>query len=235
MKIDELVRNPDKVKLGIKQVGDRLIAVSTVRYYIPEPYVKSPLASVGADTRIIGVHGIVVDGYYAASVALAMIPITPSSTNIVVIDDESYMEFTFQPGDIIVPNTNLVKFSTLVYQAFDTFVALGKIPWYLSKDNVATLFDTSKLHASANLGVNTAVIETAMSVLARQNNDRTKYYRHNAEKDSEEPSYIPMNSVAYQATNTTAKLSGAYFSDGLSSALVIESKTKENIEDLLRA
>ena len=51
---------------------------------------------------------------------------------------------------------------------------------------------------------------------------------------SRPPALIPFRSVTYGATNTTAKLMGAYFDEGLTSALVNPSQRTEKIEELLR-
>jgi hypothetical protein len=47
------------------------------------------------------------------------------------------------------------------------------------------------------------------------------------------PVYIPLRSVTYTATNTTNKLAGSYFQEGLVSALVSPSERKERIESIL--
>ena len=48
------------------------------------------------------------------------------------------------------------------------------------------------------------------------------------------PVFIPLRSVVYGATNTTNKLAGSYFNEGVISALVSPSTRIEPIEELLR-
>jgi hypothetical protein len=55
-----------------------------------------------------------------------------------------------------------------------------------------------------------------------------------AEQFTKPPTFIPFRSPIYGATNTTAKLIGAYFDDSINSALVNPSEKVEGVESLLR-
>ena len=75
------------------------------------------------------------------------------------------------------------------------------------------------------------------AAITRDSANRAKYYRHTlSDLPSEDrpPTFIPLRSVTYGATNTTAKLMGSYWNDGLTSALVNPSEKTERIEQLLR-
>lgn len=239
MDIDSLQRSPDMVHSAMKEVGDTLIALKQVRIYIPEHYVGSYLAYIDDEVRIIGIHGIVVDGkYLASSRCCAMMSIDPSTTNIVSIKGENFYEFTFEAGETIIKNLNLVQVGTLLFRIFDEFNSKGNIPWYLSEEDVCLLFDTAEEHAGASLGVNSAIMEMVGGSMARSGLDKSIFYRHvlksMADKEKVKPFYIPLKSVAYGATNTTAKISGAYFEEGMTSALITPSERNETIEELLR-
>ena len=118
------------------------------------------------------------------------------------------------------------------------FIAKGKIPWYLNYSDLGILFTTAKLHAGANLGVDNAALEMIVSSLARDPQDRMRYYRHSVDtpKDTRNnpPDIIPLRSVALSTTNTTAKLLGNYMQEGVTSALVSPTERSESIETMLR-
>ena len=239
MEIKGLIRNPEAAHSALKEVKDSLIAVKRCRIYIPESYIGGPLGSIEDSIRIVGIYGIVVeDKYYAVSSALAIMEIEPSATNVVTIDNIKYMEFTFEVGDTVIRNINLIRTGTLVYRIYNEIIAKGKIPWYLQYKDLCLLFTTAYIHGNANLQGDSAILELIASSMARQKDDRTKFYRLqpglNAKEDKIGPAFIPLRYVGMQATSTVARLLGAYFQEGVTSALISPSTRTESIEDILR-
>jgi hypothetical protein len=238
MDIKKLIRNPEKVHDCLVEVDGKLIAKKEVKIYIPSRFAERSLAFIGADIDIVGIYAIVVeDTYYGISLVNAMIRIEPTSTMKILINDEGYYEFTFEPGSTITPSVNLVKNNKLVYRIYDELIAKGRVPWYVGYTDLGKLFDTSKYHAGANIGTNHEVTELLVSIISRDSNDRHKYYRQVVQSIDDivkkPPVYIPLRSVTYTATNTTNKLAGSYFQEGLVSALVSPSERKERIESIL--
>ena len=166
-----------------------------------------------------------------------MMRIEPTSTMKVVIDGTGYYEFTFEPGSTVVASTSLVRTDTLVYRIYDEIIAKGRIPWYLGYAELGKLFDTAKYHADANIGMNHEVTEMLVSLISRNAEDRHRYYRQTVSSLEDliikPPVFIPLRNVSYSATNTTNKLAGSYFSEGMVSALVSPSDRVERIEDIL--
>lgn len=233
MNIDHLERNAEKVFEALAETETSLVATKRCRIYIPEHYIGNFLGSMDESTRILGIYGIVVDDkYYATSRCCAMITIDPSTTNIVEINGMNYMEFTFEAGDTVIKNLNLVRTATLAFRIYDEFIAKGKVPWYMSDVDMCLLFDSSKEHADVNLGVDSAILEMIASSMIRSKMDKTVFYRHLQQGDPHV--FVPLKSVAYGATNTTAKLLGAHFQEGMTSALITPSERSETIEELLR-
>lgn len=240
MDITKLIRKADKVHASIKELDDgSLIAVKECKIYIPLRFTECGLAFVGIETRIIGIYAIVVEGvFYGVSNICALIMITPTSTTKVTINDEEYYEFTFEPGSVITPNTNLVKTDTIVYRIYDEILSKAKVPWYLDYNDLGSLFDTANYHAGANVGNNREVTELIVSMIARNEKDRHVYYRSTIKTAEDlkkhKPVFTPLRSVQYAATNTTNKLAGSYFGVGVNSALVTPATRVEKIEGLLR-
>lgn len=240
MDVSKLKRDAAKVHAYLKEAGDgSLITTKGCKIYIPSSYAECQLASVGNETHILGIFAIVVeDQYYGVSLANAMMRIEPSATNTVDVDGSSYIEFYFEPGATVIPALELVKEDTLTYHIYDEFIAKGHVPWFISYIDLGNLFASAPYHAGVKLGANHAVLELIASVVARDPKDRTLYYRQTVKSMDEvlsrPPALIPFRSVTYGATNTTAKLMGAYFDEGLTSALVNPSQRTEKIEELLR-
>lgn len=234
------VRDAAKVQSYLRELeGDRLVTTKGCKIVIPVRFAERDLAFVGIETRIVGIFAIIVeDQYYAVSICNAMMRITPSSTNKVMYDDDEYYEFTFDAGATVCPSLQLVKIDTLVYSIYDEILSKGRVPWYLGYKEMGQLFDTAQEHAGANVGQQQEVTELMVSLVARDEEDRTKYYRQVIMSPEDmlkkKPAFIPLRSVAYAATNTLNKLAGSYARDGLVSALVTPTERVERLEELLR-
>lgn len=239
MNIKGLVRDPSKIKEALQELDDfKVIAKQECRIYIPARFAERNLAELGVDNYITGICAIVVDNFYAVMNVCAMLKIEPVQTLKVRINGEDYYEFLFNKGSTVITTTELVKKDTLVYRIYDEIISKGKVPWYLDYNDLGKIFDTAKLHAGANIGQNSEVTELIVSMIARDRNDKTKYYRTviNDLDDLKKnpPSYIPLRSVIYAATNTTNKLAGSYFATSTVSALVSPASRTERIEGILR-
>lgn len=235
-----LQRDAKKVHEALKELDDgRLIALKELKIYIPARFAERELAFIGIETVIVGIYAIVVDdAYYGVSTVNAMMRIEPTITNKIKYEDEEYYEFVFPKGSTVLASVHLVRIDTLTYRIYDEIISKGRVPWYLSYSDMGRLFDTAKYHANANIGQNNEVTELIVSMISRDSKDRTRYYRQTVKTLDDviknPPAFIPLRSVQYAATNTTNKLAGSYFSDGLVSALVSPADRVERIEDILR-
>jgi len=232
-------RDAKRVQQALRRVKDSIKVVKPLSVHVPKRYTSKELAIVGSSVSVVGIFGVVVDdNYYGVSLINAITPLEPSNINTVVVDEVEYYSFDFQPGDTFIPNVNLVKEGTLVYQIFDEIVAKGNIPWYLNYQDLGQLFDSAKYHGGANLNTNHAILEMITAACARSPKDRSAYYRHGFKATQQlkdkPPEIIALRSVQDGASNTTAKLMGAYLDEGINSALVDPSKRLERVEDLLR-
>lgn len=235
-----LVRDASKVHACLfENSKGELYASKACKIITPVRYGERKLASITNEIRIVSIFAIVVeDKFYAVSKVLAMMQITPTSTNVIKVNGDEYYEFYFEKGSMVCPNLNLVKDDQLAYKVYDEIIAKGNVPWYFSYEDLGKLFTTAKEHANIHLAANNVPLEMIAASISRNPKDRRTYYRHafkNATEMSKvQPDYIPLRSVIYGATNTTAKLMGAYFDDGLMSALVNPSDRVEGVEQLLR-
>ena len=239
MDINKLIRDPGKVKEHLHELNNgSVVCDKEVKIYIPERYLERNMAYVGSDNHILGIYAITIDDqYYGVSLVNAMIPIDPTSTNRIKVNEDNYIEFIFSKGSTVFKSTELVKTATLVYYIFDEFFAKGNIPWFIGYEELGKIFDSAKYHAGANIGSNQEISQLIASLVARDSNDRTKYYRTtiNSMNDitTKKPAYIPLRSVEYAATNTLNKLGGSYMAIGITSALVDQTTRVERIESLL--
>lgn len=240
MDVHQLKRNPAMVHAALKATDDSsVVALKPITIIIPERYLEKNLAVIGPVTSIVGIFAIVVDeAYYGVSTTNAMVQITPTATSTVKYDGETYLEFQFDVGSTVFKSTELLRNDLLVYYIFDMFVSKGRVPWYLNYYDLLGLFSTADKYAGVGLNASHAILEMIVAAICRDPKDRTSYYRQSLANEADvlktPPSVVPLRSIGLGATNTTAKLMGAYWNEGLTSALVNPSDRVENIEELLR-
>lgn len=241
MDISTLIRKPERIHAALMELPDgRVITKTGCKIYIPIRYAERSLAYIANEIYILGIFAITVeDKYYGVSLINTMVPIEPVETNKISIDGDGYYEFVFAPGNTVFKTTNLVKTDALIYRIYDEFLAMGHIPWFIGYEELGKLFDSAKEFAGANVGTNPEVTQLIASILARDPKDRTKYYRTVVESPEDllrkPPVFVPLKSVQYSATNTTTKLGGSYFQQGVISALIDPASRLEPIERLLLA
>lgn len=241
MEYRHLVRDPEKVKKVLWYADDGSISTSkTVKIYVPERYTERQLATVASDTYIVGYFAMVLeDKYYTVSKILAPMRIKPTVISTVKFDGADYLEFQFDAGSVVIADSQLVRDDILTYRIFNEFVSKGHVPWFIDyRLDLGGLFDSSAKFAGVNFGANRVVLEIIAAAITRVKSQPTKYYRHAIQNTEDltriEPVNIPLRSVSYGATNTTSKLVGSYFGDGLTAALVNPADKVERIETILR-
>lgn len=240
MDIKSLIREPSKVHAALRQLeNDTLVTTRPLKILIPARYTERQLAEIGSEIYICGIAAWVVDDIYlSVSLTNAMMRITPTSMAKIKINGDEYYQFSFDPGATVIANLNLVKIDTLVYRVFDEFISKGRVPWFMGYAELGNIFNTAKEYANANLGSNQEVMDMLASIISRDANDRTKYYRQTV-RDYEDmavnpPAFIPLRSIPYSATNTTSKIAGSYFRTGTESALNRPADRVERVEAILR-
>ena len=240
MDIKSFKRDPAKVHAALKETSDgTVVAIKPVWIYIPARFAEQQLAVLGAETFISGIYCMAVEGKsYGVSMANAMLQIEPTSVANVKMEEDEYLEFYFEPGARVIVNFELVKTDTFIYSIYSELLAKGYVPWFLNYEDLGKLFQSSKHHAGATVGANDQIVEMIVASISRDRDNRMLYYRHtlDTKKDlvSRPPVMIPLRSVTYGASNTTAKLMGQFFDEGLTSALVNPATRSEPIEELLR-
>lgn len=235
----QLIRDPSKVHAALREMEDgRVIAIQPCKIHVPVRYAEQNLAYIGAANYILGIFAITVqDKYYGVCLLNSMIPIDPTVIDKTKVDGDEYYEFVFDKGATVFKTVHLVKTDTLVYRIYEEFIAKGYVPWYMGYEEMGHIFDSAKEFADANIGQNPEVTQLIASIVARNPDDRTKYYRTAIKSDADEarvkPAFVPLKSVEYSATNTVTKLGGSYFQKGVTSALINPSTRTERMEDHL--
>lgn len=241
MDVHQLIRDRDRVRSALTKTEDGVVMASRdVHIHIPERYLTKGLAEVSSNSSTLGIFGMIVDDrYYATSLAITSLPIRPTTITTIKIDGDVYVDFFFEAGSVVFPDTQVIINDQLLYSVFDEFFAKGHIPWFIEyQHDLSDIFDSAKQFAGYDFGRNHVILEIIAASVIRVKGNLNRYYRHAIQKQSDlshqTPEIIPLRSISYGATNTISKLVGSYFGDGLTSALVNPSDRLEKIEETLR-
>lgn len=240
MKASQFIRDAERVHAAVTETAERsIVALKPVKMYIPARFPQRELAVIEDEITTVGICAIVLDDkYYMSAIICAPIRTEPSMVNTVVIDDVEYLEMQYEPGDRVISSLDLVMIDNLLYRIYDEIIAKGRVPWYVTYEDLGDLFETSKKHTGITVGSTPAVLEIIVSTICRDSNDLRRYYRQVVETKEEisqnPPALIPLRNVSYGATNTIAKITGSRFDEGMTSAIVSPGDRVERTEKILR-
>lgn len=238
MDIANLKRDPAYVLSKLKETNTgSVLTTADLTVIAPQRFEVKKLLFIGEYTEVVGMVALVIGDRYAVMSVNAIITLNQTSTTITSIDGDTYYEFNYAAGSEFMKTTEVVVDDFIIYNIFDEFISNGNVPWYFEYEDMADIFGTAKDYAGSNVGNNKIVNHLIVSVLTRNKQDRMKYYRHQIKTKKDlivKPSFVPLKSVMYVATNTLNKFAGSYFSEAIVSALVHPADKVEKIESLLR-
>lgn len=236
-----------KYTRNVKKVLEQLVVDNKQIYckkecyiHIPARFLDKEMGEIGSINNSFGIIPIILKDSldYAVLSVDAIVNLNPFITEKIVINDDEYYQLYFEANSVIIANTSVLRKDKLIYNILDEFLIKGKVPWYLDYEDLAKFLDTADSHAGSRAIENFEVIETLVSIISRDKNNRKVYMRNSAKNKDYIASaieYIPLSSVMYAVSGTVNKLIGAYMDEGIASALTIESTEASNIEKLLRA
>lgn len=238
--IDNLKRDPDKIKKCFKKVGKSLVVTKDIKVIYPERYESKNLAIVDNVVRLVSIFAILDDSNnYAVNNLPIFINLTPSNIDHVTINDELYTVLEFEEGSTYTESTELVINNKFLYDLFNLFYTNGKIPWFMSYNDLINIFSKTEKYANSDLGNNPIITEILASIVAKAPNDKTLLYREILENnkkllESIKPTYVGLMNPYYTFDNTVSKISGSYYTKGLMGALINKEKETTKIEEILR-
>lgn len=236
MDLKDYTRNAAPVLSGLKELEGKLITTKALKMYLPRTFEDKRMIVLGNEMYVVGLYMLATDDrHYAVSLTTAMMRTEPSSINTVYMDGVEMYELQYEPGDEVISDLNLVVNGKLIYSIYDEIFSLGRVPPYLSYQDIGRIFESAPKHANVNLASTPTILQMLAAAISRDPENPMVYFRQVTNgKDLDTAKYVSLKSSTHSATNTTARLMGAYFSDNLTTALVHPAEREENVERLLR-
>jgi len=214
-----------------KNNGSLTLATKSLTCRIPEHYVNSKLAIVDDKVRTLGIMEMIWnDDEHCILKILGTITMVPSTITSTTIQGMKYFELKFVEGDTVVEHTEIIKDSSIGYNLFNMFITHGKVPYFMSYETMAELFDTSGAHTGSGLNFSHIVFELLTAKISKDRDGKTPYRLTDMKN---KPIYMKTKDVS-GAESGTAKLLGSYFGDAINVGLLDEHTENSDVEDLLR-
>lgn len=238
----KLKRNPKAVEANFqKNTAGQIVCKNNCYIQVPKSFFDGNLGILGSEISVYGCFVTILEtGDYALTNITAMFSISPTSISIKVIDEIEYYEFFFVKDTVVFKTVGLLEQSKLIFDPFQTFLFMGRVPWYISYDDHGRLFDTAPHYAGFNALKNPELMEFQTAMCARKAGvDNNEFLRLSIQDYSEGEAgsveFVPMGSVIATVRSSLNKISGAYAQDGIISAIVSPSDKVGTVEKIVRA
>lgn len=232
-------RDAKKITENLKVLADKVVTINGCKIIFPVRYVQAKLAQLDYHVTYYGCFCMLdmEEKYYSVHNGLVRMTSIPDDISTIEINGEPYYRLTFEAGSTVFEQTTVLKDSDLVSDVYTEFVNKGSVPFFMDYDDVLRLFDTDKEYGGVSLSTTYEAIEIPLSIIARNPNDLTQYYReilNEVDPKVVKPVYVAANSVTYSASSTVTKLTGSYFTEGLVSAINNPTKQTDALDYVLR-
>lgn len=213
---------------------ETIVTNKKLKVLIPAFYEGTQLLVIEDTVKSLGVFKIIIDNKeYVNLVMLCTLELTPSRVENETIDNEDFVCLYFDAGSTFINSRNVIKDGGKVNSIYTTFIGLGKLPSFLSYEDVHLLFDKTNKLCDVNLGVSRCIFEILYAHMFRDSKDPFKFYRNT--KMDNDPVVVPLHKISHGPTSTIGRIAGSYMKEGIVADLVTENTEASEIENLLRA
>lgn len=237
MDIKKLVRRPEAVHETLVNKDHQLITKTGCKILVPEGYVGKGLASISSEVTTIGIWMMVInDKHYAVSIATSMMNLTPSSIEMDTIEEEDFYVLHFDPGSVVIRNTELVKDKKIVNYIMDYFTDYGHSPWFIKYIDHSELFVECRGFNDITLVESQAMLDIVTAHISRDPNDIKQYYRHTLKDKAgihKRPLLLPLRDIANNTTSNLARLNGSEMKRSIKASLTNEPVREEPLETII--
>ena len=237
--VSHLKRDPAFFKQHLKKEKDKSLTTDVaLTIHVPRHYEQRGLCIENENSyHILGIFAYVSGDVFCTNITPATMEITPFDKHYETINDVEYIVFEFPKGSTVLKTVDLVRVKTVVYDIYTVFITAGRVPWFLTYEQHAGLFDQSAKYADAKIGA-PVVFETIISMISRDPELYSRMYRQVITSHEftrvHPPTVVPFNSVIYNVHTTMNKLIGSYFDDSINATLTQRSEHVDTMESILR-
>ena len=231
--VSSLIKDVKTVSKNFIPKDEGELVVKETLLLFPVRFVEIGLAKLKRTVEIPRIYMVIVDNKYAVSTIPVSMEVSPNKIEIEDIDGVEYYVLTFLPNSIFTANRKSVKSSGLIYDLYNEFLVKGKIPFFIDYDSISSIFLNILKYGGSDIGKDHVIIDTLVSIVARDSKDLKAYYRTTSMKEPFTP--IGLDNIISGYHNNTARLTGSYLQLGIGAAINDQVEEATPIEKVLRA
>lgn len=235
-------RSGEHLRSLLKTMPDgRVVALKPLAIVFPETYLEKSLCKYRDNIECLGVFALLdpESSTYAVFNIPAMVYLPMTDIKTVMINDVAYKVLEFGKHQTVLSSDAVISNTKMSYWIYDYFIALARVPWFMSYLDVLRLYRQDSHYLGALLSNSTQIIDMVYSSIARSPKDDRQMYRTPLSSMDDlnkiQPQWVPLKSVSLGAVDTMSKIMGAYYDEGVNSALAEPSKKLTDMEKILRA
>jgi len=193
---------------------------------------------MGSIVNVLAVFAVIdAKGNYGVVSAPVFMGISPDNVRDILIEGDIYKAIEMREGSVVVPNRNLLKQESFMYDLFDEFFLQGRVPWYVTYDALADMFMEASKYAGSKIGKDPLAMEIVTAIVSRSPDNKLISYREYLSKGKGKgsPEYVGISNIYYSYNNTLAKVMGGYMQQGVTTAIVHKEEKTSKVSGLLRA
>lgn len=237
---NDYIRDPEHIKKMLKPLDRQLLARVPLTVEFPQRFVEAGISTISDTTSVFGLYAVVDHAAkrYSVTNIPNLIEMDPYRQTREKIEEEPYIVLHFEPGDAVVVSTSILARDTMLYDTVNEFIFKAKIPYYVDYEDIPAVLSRTGKFAKVDLFKDPAIVELAVSVLARSKDDlglRVRNFKSEEKPKPNQIDYVGLDNVFYAMENTVSKLAGNYFEDAVVSALANKSTKSSQVEKILKA
>jgi len=237
--ITKYKRDRDKIFKSLLFKKDTVIAKEDLYIMFPKKYIDLGLGVIDNTVEVYGVISISNDkDSYAIWTVPAIVTVTPSSIEVVDINDEDYYRLTVMKNDPVFDTLSVVVKSEMSYETFNMLLVKGNVPWYVGYEDLLTIFKMLPKYTSGDMTPYMTIIKVMIGVSARDGDNPNipfrKSLKSKADSLNKKIYWAGLNNVYYTFSSTASKVFGSYMKAGMISAIIKPEKQATKLENIIR-
>lgn len=237
--ISKYKRDPEAIKKCIKVKDSVVYTLKKLYVMFPTKFIDKNMTKLGNTSLVMGIVAILDENnHYAVSVIAGRITMVVNEINTILVDNTEYTVLEIEKDNIFIPNTNIVKEAGTVFDMYDLFILKGKIPWYITYEDIPMIFKNLPKYTGSSAGNNILTYEFLTAIISRDKDDIHKEYRNAlntiSDLNTKSPTYIGLEDIWYSYNTTVSKVVGNYMKLGVVSAINNKETKVDSIENILR-
>ncbi len=226
MKLTDFKRNLNLITKHLVKKPTGMFCKVDAKIYFPTRYVEANLVMLDDYIYFYGLAMLVIGKEHAVIRTPALLKTSTDSLKTVMVDDTEMFELSYLANDLMF-ETKIVQNGTLAYYSLNEFIIKGKIPSYVTQNDLTILYSKSNKFNGISLFDDPIKIEILTSVIARNKDNPNENYRHNLKGEMR---WVGLGDKNYGYPDNLARLSGGYLDNALTTALTDDPTEQTSLE-----